>query len=175
MKCFTLEMTEQLFEAHLNVNCAWCRCDKMIWLEAPCRNQGSAGRGGLQCCSMIEWHLTKFQLSISCFASFLVFACWGITQSVFCLCVPPSELQMSPFHWCIEAFFSSVAPGASQWGWGPLMDCSVCLWATCSSAKSPHSKAFWLNRLHGCFQADGNKNSHYGPRRPVITYSVTDL
>lgn len=116
-----------------------------------------------------------FQLSISCFASFLVFACWGITQSVFCLCVPPSELQMSPFHWCIEAFFSSVAPGASQWGWGPLMDCSVCLWATCSSAKSPHSKAFWLNRLHGCFQADGNKNSHYGPRRPVITYSVTDL
>lgn len=34
MKCFTLEMTEQSFEAHLNVNCAWCQCDKMIWLEA---------------------------------------------------------------------------------------------------------------------------------------------
>lgn len=49
---------------------------------------------------------------------------------------------------------------------------SVCLWATCSSAQSPHSKAFWLNRLHGCFQTDSDKNSHYGPRRPLITYSV---
>lgn len=117
-----------------------------------------------------------FQLSFSCLACFFWFiACWGMIQSVFCLCVPPSEWLMTPFHWCMEVFFSSIAPGASQWGWGPLMDCSVCLWATCSSAQSPHSTTFWLNRLHGCFQSDGDKNSHYGPRRPLITYSVTDL
>jgi len=52
MKCFTLEMTEQSFEAHLNVNCACCQCDKMIWLEASrwarsCWSQCSARRGRL--------------------------------------------------------------------------------------------------------------------------------
>lgn len=119
-----------------------------------------------------------FQATASCRAVTFWLQHWTLRYDSICVSSARTTSWMRnahPLSLVCGGIFSSVLPGVTQWGWELLMDCRVWPWTSYSVAGTPHNKAFWLNRLHACFQTDSDKNSHYGPRRPLITYSVTDL
>lgn len=106
--------------------------------------------GVFQCCSMTEWHLTKHFSS----QFHVLRALFGFTMLRYdSICV----LSVCPTIWMANESFSLVHVGIflyhGPWSLTMRMRASnglysVCLWATCSSAQSPHSKAFWLNRFN---------------------------